>query len=299
MTITAENHAARATRIGSSDAPTVMGCNPYKQQVDLWMEKTGQKESPDLSANLAIRMGDRLENIIAEEWAASQGVEVYEDTTSYVCKDWQRAVSHIDMRIKDSNWIVEVKNRSHRQARYYGESGSEDAGDVMPYDYCQIQHHCLCGGWDGAYLVCYLGGGDLRHFKIAADWDFIQQKLLPAEQKFWACVEAGERPELDLRHRTTPDLLKQMYPEVDGEIKPLGNHGQALHQEYVEQRAIEKDASARAKELKLAITDLMGEAYVGLLPDGGAYRRKVVERKAYSVEGRSYIDMRYAKRAPI
>ena len=43
--------------IGGSDAGTIMGINPYRSRLSLWMEKTGQKEPDDLTENEAVEMG--------------------------------------------------------------------------------------------------------------------------------------------------------------------------------------------------------------------------------------------------
>jgi hypothetical protein len=38
----------------------------------------------------------------------------------------------------------------------------------------------------------------------------------------------------------------------------------------------------------------MGDAAIGRLPDGGMYKRKVVQRKGYEVEPCEYVDMRFS-----
>lgn len=50
----------RKQSIGGSDIACVMG-HGYKTALQLWQEKTGQKESPDLSDNERVQMGVRLE----------------------------------------------------------------------------------------------------------------------------------------------------------------------------------------------------------------------------------------------
>lgn len=53
----------RAKGIGGSDAGVIMGLNPYKSAYQLWMEKTGQAEAPDLSGNQFIYWGRRMKLI--------------------------------------------------------------------------------------------------------------------------------------------------------------------------------------------------------------------------------------------
>jgi len=298
MSISEENRKARSKRIGSSDAPTVMGVNPFKQPLELWREKSGLAEAPNLDAKMAIIMGNALERPIAEVWASQRGWTVYEDTTSYVAPDWDKAVSHIDMRIEEEpNEIVEVKCRSPQQARHYGPSGG-DGADVMGYDYVQCQHHMWAGQWHAAWLVVYLGGSDLRHYRIERDEAYIE-RLKATEQKFWAMVESGEQPALDLRHPTSSALIKDLYPAVaDDQIVELGNHGQSLHEEVEKQKAIIKKAQESEKLAKLALQELVGEAALGVLPNGGCYRRKEVTRKGYEVAEKSFVDFRFSKKVP-
>lgn len=299
MAISEANKSARAKRVGSSDAPTVMGVNPYKQPLELWREKTGRVDAPNLDAKLAIIMGNHLEMPIAQAWAAGRGLHVYADTDSYICSQWDKAVSHIDLRIEEEpNNIIEVKNRGARQAQHYGESGG-DGGDVMPSDYVQCQHHMMCSTWDSVYLVVYLGGGDLRHFTIERDADYID-RLLDAEQLFWAHVEDDVPPEMDLRHRTSAGLIKSMYPSIrPDEIVTLGDFGQSLHEEIERQRQLEKAAKEAGAIARTAIQELLGESSFGLIPSGGGYRRKSVKRKAYSVAEVEYVECRYIKKAPV
>ena len=39
----------RKKGIGGSDAATILGLNPYKTTIELWEEKTGRKDAPDIS----------------------------------------------------------------------------------------------------------------------------------------------------------------------------------------------------------------------------------------------------------
>ena len=66
MTVSqAQDHDAwlkvRNTGIGGSDAAAIMGLNPYKSPYELWLEKTGQAEAPDLSGNQFIYWGKKNE----------------------------------------------------------------------------------------------------------------------------------------------------------------------------------------------------------------------------------------------
>ena len=57
----------RRTGIGGSDAAAVMGLNPWKSPLDVYLDKTGQlMESPD---NPALYWGRVLEEVVAREYS--------------------------------------------------------------------------------------------------------------------------------------------------------------------------------------------------------------------------------------
>lgn len=54
----------RSRGIGGSDSAAVLGRNPWKTNVDLYREKTGLKEAPDISNNAAVEFGRKAEESI-------------------------------------------------------------------------------------------------------------------------------------------------------------------------------------------------------------------------------------------
>ncbi|MFP3681675.1 hypothetical protein SB725_31820, partial [Pseudomonas sp. SIMBA_041] len=63
--------------------------------------------------------------------------------------------------------------------------------------------------------------------------------------------------------------------------------------DFSEQRDLmEKGADAA----KARILHLMGEASVGLLPNGGGYTRKIIKRDGYTVDSSTYVDFRFSSK---
>lgn len=73
----AEDHKkwlkVRNMGIGGSDAAVIMGLNPYKSPYQLWLEKTGQAEPPDLSGNQRVYWGSKNEPNIADWFQEETG----------------------------------------------------------------------------------------------------------------------------------------------------------------------------------------------------------------------------------
>lgn len=76
----AEDHEkwlkTRDLGIGGSDAAVIMGMNSYKSPYQLWMEKTGQVEPPDLSDNQYVYWGTKNEGNIADWFQEETGKKV-------------------------------------------------------------------------------------------------------------------------------------------------------------------------------------------------------------------------------
>ena len=72
--------AVRKLGIGSSDAAAAVGLNPYKSQLELWMEKTGRDESlPKLDPQdeeSPAYWGNILEPIVAAHYTKRSGHRV-------------------------------------------------------------------------------------------------------------------------------------------------------------------------------------------------------------------------------
>lgn len=54
----------RKKGIGGSDAAAILGISPFKTNVDLWLEKTGQKEPDDISNEEKVKYGHDAEDSI-------------------------------------------------------------------------------------------------------------------------------------------------------------------------------------------------------------------------------------------
>lgn len=66
--------ALRMKGIGGSDAGAVLGVNPWRSEVDVWLEKTGKK--PGFDGNAATYWGTKLEDLVAQEYAEQKAVKV-------------------------------------------------------------------------------------------------------------------------------------------------------------------------------------------------------------------------------
>ncbi|HEC61285.1 MAG TPA: hypothetical protein ENI27_03415 [bacterium] len=67
----------RAYSIGASEAGAIMSLNPYKSPLDVYLEKTGEKQ-PD-EENLAMTIGTFMEPLARRLFTKETGLEVRQD----------------------------------------------------------------------------------------------------------------------------------------------------------------------------------------------------------------------------
>ena len=182
---------ARKNGIGGSDVGAIMGLNPWKSPVEVWLEKTGHSEPPDLSGKESVEWGNRLEAVVAEKFADMHPeLKVRRKNRTMVSKSRPWAFANIDREIlsKDGHGILEIKTAGLR---------SEGSWVFGPPDHylCQVQHYLSVTGWDWAWVAVLIGGQEYREYFIPRDEDDISA-IDKAVDDFWGFVERGEIPEL-------------------------------------------------------------------------------------------------------
>ena len=73
--LTEKQIKARSQGIGGSDAGTLLGLNPHKTAVELWLEKTGRMPI-DNTDNPAQEWGRRLEAVVAHATAEKLDIRI-------------------------------------------------------------------------------------------------------------------------------------------------------------------------------------------------------------------------------
>jgi predicted phage-related endonuclease len=158
----------------------------------------------------------------------------------------------------------------------------------------QCHHYLAVSGYDVWHLAACVGGNSLRVFHIERDAEMIDL-VEQGEAEFWTeHIEKQAPPALDYQHRTAVPLLKKMYPGTNGETVRLPPEAEAMHYARLDFDEQEKLMKAGSDAARARLMHMMGDASLGLLPNGGGYTRKVIDRKGYEVEACKYVDFRFS-----
>lgn len=255
----AEDHEkwleARAIGIGGSDAAVIMGMNQYKSPYQLWLEKTGQVEPPDLSGNQYVYWGTKNEANIADWFQEETGKKV-KRLGSLRSKEYPFMLANVDRTVVGENAGLEIKTAGVRQYRKWKDDEIPDAY------YCQCLHYMAVTGADYWYIAVLLGGNEAKWKRIERNEEDIQH-LIMAETDFWKLVETRTPPPVDGSDSCAAALSAQykggdpnysiiLPPDIDGVIASLEDDKAIMD-------ALKKQITEKENRLKV----LLGNAEEG------------------------------------
>lgn len=222
----------RAAGVGGSDANIILSGDSERIR-RLWLEKRGEVQESDLSANLPAMLGCWTESFNRQWFERVTGHSVGCVGKALQCQrhDWRRCT--LDGFIEKAEAIWEAKHTNAFS------SADEVVERYMP----QLQHNMTVVGADRAFLSVIFGNHKFESIEVAGDWLY-QLDLIEAEAEFWDCVVTGREP----RAVPVPAVPK---PVVVREVCLEGNKAWAAAAcDWLENRDGAKIHAAASKSLK-------------------------------------------------
>jgi len=242
----------RRDGIGGSDALAVLGLDPWKTRMEVYLDKTGDDRA-DREQTDGMAWGNYVEGPIAEWFTFKTGIRTRRcGLMQHADRPWQRV--SVD-RLTADGGILEIKNTNfHRRGEWEDDEGEIVADGAE----AQGQHALAVTGLPHVWFCAQIGGQPPVIRRIERDEAFIAD-LTAAEEEFWALVEARTPPALE--GRASADLIARLYPDADdGTTAELSAVDVDLLREYRKELANENAAKARKDEIKAVITAAMGAA---------------------------------------
>jgi len=281
--------AERRTGIGGSDAAAVLGVNPWKSALEVWAEKVGLMDPPDLSENEAVEFGTKLEGVVLETLAERTGrhIERWPQTriVRHPEKSWLLCTPDAFEHDPDKGrGIVQAKTTSAYRLRDW-------QGDEPPLHYqVQIQHEMAATGCEWGTLCCLVGGQRFLWFDVRRNDRFVEA-MLKREAHFWRLVETQTPPEPD-GSPGADKVLGKLYADESGESVTLPPEALEWDTELAEIRKQLSALQERKRALEQKLKAAIGHASVGVLPDGTIWTYKTVHRREHVVKATTYRQLR-------
>ena len=200
----------RMNYIGGSEASAIIGQNPYMNNVQLYMIKTGQAEPEDISDKPYVQYGIAAEPLIREIFKLNhpQYEVFYEENNSFVndAKPW--AAASLD------GWLIERETGRKgiwecKTSEIVSSMHKEKWNNQIPMNYyCQLLHYLsvredcdfahltamLTWKFDDAEVYQQIKNYHIERSEVQADIELLES----SEKRFWKQVQERRKPGLIL-----------------------------------------------------------------------------------------------------
>lgn len=178
MPIEQDIELSRRSYIGGSDAAAILGLSRWKTPLQVWGQKTGLIEPEDISGRLPVKLGNRLEQAVAELFMEETGLTVHRVNEPVFHKDYPFLGGRIDRRVVGEDSILECKTTSAWKAK-------EWETEEIPHEYIiQMMHYLMVTGKEKAYVAVLIGNQDFKWKAIQRD-DALIKDIMAREVAFW------------------------------------------------------------------------------------------------------------------
>jgi putative phage-type endonuclease len=167
----------RKSGIGGSDVAAILDISPFKSKMDLWLEKTGQKEEQDLSDNFIVQRGHALEPEARELLESMTGEKFPPCIFQH---DHMSFMKFSCDGFNGSDKIIEIKangNKSHQMALN---------NEVPEYYMLQMQYGLMISNANVCHYVSYNPASDrpLVTFEVKRD-ELLMSNIYYQVKEFW------------------------------------------------------------------------------------------------------------------
>ena len=219
--------------------------------VQVYLEKRGEADPPDLSQIEAVQMGHVMQPVIGRLVSERLGVAIkdMDVAVQHPTEAWMW--SHFDFITQDGDVLIEAKNYNSMARNKFGENGSIHVPNA---DYFQCLHEATVLGVNKVILAVLFGGNEFCTFPL----EFTQgdkDRLLQTEAELWGRIQAGTPPDAG-----STDDLRRLFPQDNAEtVQASGRVEQAVAELFRLKTQI-KDLESMEEELSSLIQSYMKDA---------------------------------------
>ncbi len=270
--------------IGSSDAAAAVGLNPYKSQLELWMEKTGRDAGlpkPDPHDTTApVYWGTLLEPIVAASYTQQTGRRVRKVNAVLQHPDKPWMLANIDREVMGASdvQILECKTAGEFGARLWRDG-------VPEYIELQVQHQLAVTGKQAADVAVLLCGQQLQVHRIQRD-DVLIAKLIKLQERFWHYVVTDTPPPADGSQSAATALQYLYLRDNSAERLDFSQDSQmsALFADLIEARLQVDKYKNLEEQFKQKIQQAMGSASQATFETGSVSWKRSKDSRSLDTE---------------
>ena len=234
----------RGNGIGGSDSGAIIGVNPFKSAIDVYIDKT---KGSGFKGNKYTHWGHNLEPVVFKEFQ-----KIHNDFYCYEVPFTMKKdclVANVDGMCYDmeKGWgVVEIKTAN-------AFAGKEWNGETVPDSYyAQVQHYLAVTGLNYAYIACLIGGNTYKEFFVERaenDIELIKSKCT----EFWENNVLKRIPPMPDGTEAYSKYLLSETEELSDEVLELDT----IEDKGQEYKAIKDEIEALEKKKKLIEQEIL------------------------------------------
>ena len=263
----------RNNLVTASDVACLLGVNPYKSALELYLEKTGQREP--FAGNETTEWGLLLEPVIIEEYERRTQRIAIRDGKLLRSNAYPFLGCTMDGRwrkqLQDAPWHpLEIKTTGAHRADDWDEG-------VPEYYLPQVQAQMIVTDTPMASVACLIGGQRMVWCDVERD-DEMCVEIISAASDFMHAVETENPPP-----SSDPKALAELYGD-DGRVVTLDQEAITLDGELADARELIDRGMKARDECNAQLLTMIGDAHKGVLPGdakGGFVKAKSKAGKVY------------------
>ena len=283
---------ARKEGIGGSDAASVLGLNPYKSSMRVYMDKIStnhvgnklkdiyedesirdiykhesikDKLEIDKEVNYKMELGNKLKNFIANEFVLKTGKKVRSINGILKNDKYPFALANIDRAVIGEKAFLECKITNSYSKKLWQK-------EVPIYYKIQCYHYMAITGATHCYIAALIGNEELVIHKIDRNEEIINE-IMDLEKMFWdKCILGEELPSPD-GSEDYSKVLQVLYKDSIDEELILFEKGDLLKR-YDDVREFVKNLDMERKAIEQYLQMQMKDYEVAYLGD-----RKITWKK--------------------
>ncbi len=250
-----EWHEARATIIGATDSPKILGLSKYGTALTVYNDKVNPDTS-DRQMSLPAWLGLKMQATVGELYTTATGTRLRADNLMHRMPGYGYIGCHLDFRaLGKPRLLVECKTRAYMKG--WGEDGSAD----IPVEvWVQVQHEMMVVGAEQAHVAVLFGHHTYRTYVIEPNPEFqsgLLEKLVEFHDENWIPLV----PPLPTGHPLDTEIVKERNPDdPTDEIRAILPEQYPLIERYRLARTNAAQASAAEAEAKNRIRDIIADA---------------------------------------
>ncbi|MGL6108088.1 YqaJ viral recombinase family protein [Romboutsia sp.] len=259
----------RKSGIGGSDAASVLGLNPYKSSVSIFLEKVDyihnagyQGEEPeatkDEKVSYRMELGKKLEEFVAREFTLKTGKKVRNVNGVLKNEKYPFAIANIDRAVVGEKAFLECKVTNSFSKKVW------EVGVPIHYQ-IQVNHYMAVTGATHCYVAALVGNEELVIHRIDRDEEVINE-IMKLEAMFWdKCVLGDNIPAPDGSYDYSK-VLQEYYKDSKDEEVILFEQDTVINR-YDEINQLYKEIDLEKKKIEQHIQNQMKEYEVAFIGD--------------------------------